>query len=93
MDVDADGRERIDARVGDDLALEVHASDPTSVEIGGLGLVRAADRDAPASFLAYLDRPGSFPVLATPLTGDGPQRQVATIEVSPASEPARSRRR
>ena len=50
-------------RLGDQLSLRVSSRASDQVEIVGLGLVEAVDRDGPALFDVFADRPGSYPVL------------------------------
>jgi hypothetical protein len=63
MDSDADSPPTVRLRVGDQLSLRVSSRASDQVEIVGLGLVEAVDRDAPALFDVFADRPGSYPVL------------------------------
>lgn len=49
-------------RVGDELRLRVVSTRPHQVELGGFGLVEAVDRNAPALFDVFAERPGRFDV-------------------------------
>jgi hypothetical protein len=63
MDSDADSPRTVRLRLGDQLSLRVSSRTSDQVELVGLGLVEAVDRDAPALFDVFADRPGSHPVL------------------------------
>lgn len=61
---DPDAKEPILASVGDQLSLEVRASDTIPVQIPELGLYETAGRGAPALFDVVLRQEGTFAVLA-----------------------------
>jgi hypothetical protein len=63
IDADADSPQTVRLRLGDQLSLRVSSRASDQLEIVGLGLVEAVDRDAPALFDVFADRPGSYPVL------------------------------
>jgi hypothetical protein len=62
VDASARGVERIELRLGDELALTVRSGTADQVEIPALGRLEDVDPDAPARFDLLPPRPGTFAV-------------------------------
>ena len=81
IDADADGRETIPIRVGDQLALTVRTSEADEVEIPGIGELQFASPLAPARFDLLATEEATYPIRLVEA-----DRVIGRIEVEPAPD-------
>src|SRR4051812_33825485 len=62
LDGDQQQPQKVQATVGDDIALDVTAGTPDSVVIDGLDAVQAVAPGSPAHFDLFADRAGTYPI-------------------------------
>jgi len=86
IDADADGRETIPIRVGDQLALTVRTSEADEVEIPDIGELEFASPLAPARFDLLATEEAIYPIRLVEA-----DRVIGQIEVEPAPDDAHAR--